>query len=49
MLILEQSTRTHSPKMILQHAAPVSSYSSHEEQGLHRDEDRKEDGRITLL
>lgn len=35
-----------SPKLFLQHAAPVSSHSSHEEQGLDRDKNRKENGRM---
>lgn len=40
---------THFPKMFLQHAAPVSSHSSHEEQGLDRDKNRKETVGCTLL
>lgn len=49
MLVLEQSVHIHSPKVFLQHAAPVSSHSSHEEQELDRDKSRKETVGCSLL
>lgn len=43
MLVLEQSTHTQPPKLFLKHAAPIS---SHEEQGLDRDKNRRQDNRV---